>query len=61
MLMLECRGFKQLLMWQGFFESKSSTLSKEVFYEQFKHLFSDNDAFTNDFVETQVNDNEFNF
>jgi len=40
-------------------KSKSSTLSKEVFYEQFKHLFSDNDAFTNDFVETQVNDNEF--
>ena len=22
-------------------------------------MFSDNDAFTNDFVETQVNDNEF--
>ena len=40
-------------------KSKSSTLSKEVFYEQFKHLFSDNDAFTNGFVETQVNDNVF--
>ena len=40
-------------------ESKSNTLSKEVFYEHFKHLFSDNNAFTNDFVETQVNDNEF--
>ena len=40
-------------------KSKSSTLSKEVSYEHFKHLFSDNDAFTNGFVETQVNDNVF--
>ena len=30
-----------------------------MFYEHFKHLFTDNDAFTNDFVETQVNDNVF--
>ena len=40
-------------------KSKSSTVSKEVFYEHFKHLFSDNGAFTNNFVETQVNDNVF--
>jgi len=42
-------------------EKKSSTLSKQVFYDHVKHGFSDNDAFTNDFVETQVNDNELNF
>ena len=40
-------------------KSKSSTLPKELFYEHFKHLVSDNDAFTNDFVKTHVNDNVF--
>ena len=40
-------------------KKQNQALSKQVFYEHFKHLFSDNDAFTNDFVETQVNDNVF--
>ena len=32
---------------------------KGIILRTFKHLISDNDAFTNDFVKTQVNDNVF--
>ena len=32
---------------------------KGIILRTFKHLISDNDAFTNDFVETQVHDNVF--
>ena len=39
--------------------NQNQALSNEAFYEHFKHLFSDNGAFTNDFVETQVNNNVF--